>query len=121
MGGESAMTVSYEVIRKRVARGTALLDERSPGWWRWLPPESIDMAYGNHCVLGSVNPDVGYYGMLDELEISDSGSDEPGTVVWYGFDIACDEYTADSCETYNRLTDTWRGLVGARQSAAGLG
>ena len=113
-------TLSYEVVRERVARGADLLDERSPGWWRTLVPESIDVKYGNSCVLGSLNPDVGYYTVLAELEISEDDADQEGTATWYGFEVTHAEYVADKMEAYARVTDTWRNLIAERQIKAGL-
>lgn len=114
------ITVSYETARERAARGAALLDERSPNWWRQLYPESIVMVYETTCVLGSLNPDVGYQGMLNELNLSDNGVDEPGTTVWCGFDVADNEVGDGNFESYSRLTDAWRGLIASRQVKAGL-
>jgi len=116
------MEVSYDLLRERAGRGAALLDERSPGWWRTLVPESIHQAFGATCVVGSLNPDVDYYAMLDELEVQDVAADEPGTVVWYGFDLLDTEYhhTLHGCESFSRLTDVWRNLIAERQLKAGL-
>lgn len=118
-------TISYETARERATRGAALLDERSPGWWRHLYPESINMMFGDQCVVGSLNPDVGYYAMLDELGVQDEGTCEEGTIVWYGFDVADDEFshaleTPEARESYARLTDVWRVLVAKRLIQAGL-
>jgi hypothetical protein len=114
------ITVSYEIARERAARGAALLDERSPNWWRQLYPEGIVMVYETTCVLGSLNPDVGYQGMLDELNLIDTGVNESNTAVWYGFDVADDEVGDGSFESYSRLTDAWRCLIANRQVKAGL-
>jgi len=113
-------TVSYETARERAARGAALLDDRSPNWWRQLYPESVIMVYETTCVLGSLNPDVGYQGMLDQLNLADNGLDEPDTAVWYGFDVANDEVGDGSFESYSRLTDVWRNLIARRLIEAGL-
>lgn len=113
-------TVSFETARVRAARGAALLDERSPNWWRQLYPEGIVMVYETTCVLGSLNPDVGYMGMLDELGVLDEGEDVEGTIVWYGFDVANDEIGDGNFESYSRLTDAWRNLIAGRQVEAGL-
>jgi hypothetical protein len=109
--------VTYDVVRERVARGAALLDERSPGWFRTLVPESIDTRYYDQCVLGSLNPEVGYAGVRNELEVEEDLNDIEGTTVWYGFDVTLDE---DGGESYARLTDTWRNLIAERQIKAGL-
>ena len=118
-------TISYETARERAGRGAALLDERSPGWWRHLYPEGINMMFGDQCVVGALNPDVGYYAMLEELGVLDEGECTEGTIVWYGFDVADDEFSADvenpaARESYARLTDVWRVLVAGRLIEAGL-
>lgn len=78
------------------------------------------MVYETSCVVGGLNPDVGYTAMLNELDVENRGVYEPGTVVWYGFDVADDEVGDGSFESYRRLTDVWRNLIGRRQVEAGL-
>lgn len=83
------------------------------------------MMFGDQCVVGLLNPDVGYYAMLDQLGVIDEGTDEEGTIVWYGFDVADDEFsyalnTVESRESYARLTDVWRVLVAERLIRAGM-
>lgn len=83
------------------------------------------MMFGDQCVVGSLNPDVGYYGTLEELGVLDEGDDTDGTIVWYGFDVADDEFSHDlegpaARESYARLTDVWRVLVAGRLIKAGL-
>lgn len=115
--------VSYDVVRERVARGAALLDEKSPGWFRTLVPESVVMHYYDSCVLGLLNPEVGYAGMVDALGLKhDTETDAEGGLVWHGFDLIDDECAVnpDYRESYARLTDTWRNLIAERQIAAGL-
>ncbi len=111
--------ITYDVVRERVARGAALLDEKSPGWWRTLVPESIDVRYGDRCVLGSLNPVLNYYSMLKQLEIEEESDDDgENAAAWYGFNVAGD--AEDENESYARLTDTWRNLIAERQIEAGL-
>lgn len=115
------MTVlSYETARERAARGAALLDQKSPGWWRTLVPESIEMQYNDRCVLGSINRDVGYLGLVRKLEISHELKNVNGTVVWYGFDITLNECDDGNSPSFARLTDAWRNLIAARQTEVGL-
>lgn len=78
------------------------------------------MVYDTTCVVSSLNPDVSYGDMLNKLDVVNNGVDEPGTVVWYGFDVADDEVGDGSFESYRRLTDAWRNIIGRRQIQAGL-
>lgn len=83
------------------------------------------MMFGDQCVVGRLNPDVDYYDMLEELGVLDEGRDAEGTTVWYGFDVADDEFSCDleglaARESYARLTDVWRVLVAGRLIEAGL-
>lgn len=39
---------------RRVERGSALLDEREPGWFRIVSPSSLNICSENHCVLGQI-------------------------------------------------------------------
>lgn len=106
--------LTYDLARERVARGAALLDERSPGWWRTLVPENVDIRYYERCVLGSINPEVGYLALVYELDLDPKDFDQ---LVERGFDVYQDE---DASESYARVTDTWRNLIAGRQLEAGL-
>lgn len=113
------IVLSYDLVRERVAHGAALLDEKSPGWWRTLVPESIDVRYYERCVLGSINPEAGYLALVYELGLDPVDFDE---LVARGFDVE-DEYSSGSeshRESYARVTDTWRNLIVTRQIEAGL-
>jgi hypothetical protein len=112
--------LSFDVAREMAARGAVLLDDKSPGWWRTLVPESIDVEYPDRCVLGSLDPEVGYLAMLYQLDLDPRDHDK---LTSHGFDLADEEddsSAADIRESYARLTDAWRNLIAGRQIEAGL-
>lgn len=82
------------------------------------------MHYGQLCVLGQLNPWVGYLGMLYELGLDPSDEAGARSASHHGFDLTLEESEVGenhlNTENYARLTDAWRNLIASRQIEAGL-
>jgi hypothetical protein len=88
-----------ESIKKRVARGAALLDEKSPGWHLKIYPSVLKMSSCFNCVLGQA---CGGFGpeAFDGL-----GIEYPEDAVPYGFDF--DPKSNNSYHEYTALREAW--------------
>jgi hypothetical protein len=63
-------------IAERVAKGTALLDEKLPGWWRAINLVRLELNDCQDCLLGQLFGD--YDDGLPELGLSDRAAAESG-------------------------------------------
>ena len=98
-------------IAERVAKGAALLDERQPGWPRWVNVATLDVDDCWRCPLGQV---FGGYGSgVVALNLSDHE-----TIV-HGFAGTHDEAGDDlpvSDEELAALTAEWARVIAGRQA-----
>lgn len=99
--------------RERVERGAAWLNRTKPGWRDLIDLDTLNLAYGDSCVLGQV--------FADEADESDGmvsdGFDyaieylapAQGTnwASGHGFDQSID-FTAGASLNYAPLTDAWK-------------
>ena len=89
------------VMEANVARGSALMDEKRPGWHNRIDLKKLDVSSGSYCVLGQ---DCGSYTRgLRKLGIS-RGSSE------YGF--CTGEGTSGR---YRELTKLWKREIEVRR------
>lgn len=99
-------------LDRKVARGAKRLDRYHPGWWRKIDVAELEMADGEHCILGQcyVGGD-GYLQGLSALEIpmNKRGIREDEQ---FGFDV---RLTGD--ESYAELRDAWVRYLKARYVA----
>lgn len=58
MQTETATATKIELmldeVRRDIARGSAYLDDVSPGWHDEIDTETLDLNSGDHCVLGQL-------------------------------------------------------------------
>src|SRR5258708_26132125 len=96
-------------IAERVARGAALLDEKTPGWDKGIYLCILDIDNCERCVLGQVYEaqDGNDYGYSTGLKVLGVGIGDPERD--YGFDGDWDER--------NDLTAAWRELIESRRAA----
>ncbi len=70
-----------EVLRERVERGAAFLDEHEPTWWKLLRENQLDLGHCDECVLGQI---YGGYGRGLEALL---GADDLDWSVDHGFTL----------------------------------
>ena len=102
------MATTNRVLKARVERGVALLDEKlGPEWCERIVLPDLFMHSGNQCVLGQLYPSTslvsGYVVGRDALGIGVRGEDVP-----YGFSMDAGHFTD------RRLTPLWREAIEAR-------
>ncbi len=73
-----------EVLRERVERGAAFLDEHEQRWWKLIQEERLDLSDPCDCVLGQIH---GSYSRGLAKLADDLGS-EWGTDVKHGFELS---------------------------------
>ena len=100
------MATTDRVLRQRVERGAALLDaELGPEWPERIDVPTLDIADGDHCVLGQVYEKGfsrnGYSAGLHALS---------GT---FGLNTYALGFNADP-DTFTRLLPLWREAIEAR-------
>lgn len=98
-------------------RGAALLDRIQPNWASRVNPETLDIQFGDRCVLGQVFGD--YWDALSDLGLTHGESDS------LGFGLAAevglldnDDFSfalRDQC--WKALRDEWLTLVQERIGA----
>lgn len=93
-------------LQEHVARGTALLDARKPGWAFHIDLVTLDMTSCYQCVLGQL---YGRYSEgLERLDILDEGD-------WqHGFDAKTGTARRDVTEQIAEINRLWRDLVETR-------
>lgn len=92
----------------KVAKGAELLDNERPGWADDIDLESLNMAEGNHCILGQLYGD--YVDGLYALGFTRGwGSRGHGFTLHVGWSSA-----SDSMEDWYTLHALWRKEVASR-------
>lgn len=91
-----------EPLAVRVGRGAALLDERSPGWFRRIDTDRLHIASSTQCVLAQLY--TGYDLGKEALDIAWGESARHGFVCGDGPVCVCDW-----------LTDIWKGEIARRR------
>ncbi len=83
----------------KIKKGAALLDTQRPGWRERINTDTLNVARGEHCILGQI---YGGFGTgLDCLDISGQAAD-------YGFSIRTLKYPdLESTTLYGELTRQW--------------
>ena len=109
-------------VAERVARGTALLDERMPGWDKRIDLAALNISSACGCILGQLAEDKagGYWpDIASQFGVTPWGSDAD-----YGFNAAKadeedseDEADAFESDDYAGLESEWRALITERRSA----
>lgn len=94
----------------RVRAGAALLDDVSPGWWRHVDVECLDMDHCVRCVLGQVFGNYLRGADLLHIDPQEYGFDVD---VPYGFNEDTDRFY------YRLLTRLWTYVIRSRQAADG--
>lgn len=99
-------------IAERVAKGAALLDVKTPGWWRRIDLSRLDMNCAERCVSGQSLGD--YHESATEMFGDDW--DAPAA---HGFNAAGGERNWVEWESEMAGLDAeWRRVIGARRAGA---
>jgi hypothetical protein len=93
-----------ESIKTRVARGAALLDEKSPGWFKRIYLNILKMSSCFNCVLGQACGEFGPEA-FDGLGIK-----YPEDAARYGFDFD----SGEGSKEYEPLREAWAREVKRR-------
>lgn len=96
-------------MRRAVARGSALLDERNPGWYHRVNLGPLNMHHAKYCVLGQVYGSY-YYGSL-ALRLSSRQDIRHGFNLFPLFRGAAPDY-------WRSLNSLWRAEVIRRRVGA---
>lgn len=100
-----------DTITERVARGAALLDVATPGWFEAINLDWLDLSNCNRCVLGQLAGD--FMDALVEYEIN------PDEARARGFEVSVDVEDVSVIDAeYDALTAAWRELITARRAGA---
>ncbi len=93
-----------EVLRERVERGAAFLDEHEPRWWKRIDEERLRLRSDCNCVLGQLYGSYGDFVM--ETELGFSWSEE------HGFDRSSGGDVLDYCT----LDTLWLEAIAQRKN-----
>lgn len=115
--------MSNYIAQELVARGTALLDSKVPGWDKRVRPEALDIADPRCCVVGQLfATQGGFMEGMRELGLLDSER-RYYTAYTYGFTA----YSTDECYDstcgcgwghyipYNEMNIEWRKVIYGRR------
>jgi hypothetical protein len=103
-------------IAERVAKGSAFLDGKQPGWDKRIDLERLDLESGCNCILGQLHPapddpeELPYIAALRALGLPHGVKDSED--VDLGFYFASDE------DEFPALEAEWRRLIEARRAAS---
>lgn len=103
------MSISKAQIKRRATKGAAFLDEKNPGWCKKIKLEELELANGDHCVLGQL---YGTYVKGGELLFSTSLEDEGFGKLnhhgsRYGFFTSTHSSLDDNHQVYDILQEQW--------------
>lgn len=99
------MLPSYELtVEERVANGAQLLDERIPGWYRRINPETLSIANSARCICGQLSVEGDWDPVMNWLSGTTWGQDH---VAWAEF-ASRNGFTGESC------TEEWLVAIQAR-------
>lgn len=94
-------------LQERVARGAAYLDERTPGWWKRVDLEALNLGDSCDCILGQVDR-RGYWLSCRDRSLSDEQQWELG---FHAGHFA-------SAWVWNGLENHWIAEIKRRREAA---
>lgn len=86
------------MVTPAVEDGAAWLDARSPGWWRRIDLNTLDMESNVECVLGQLNG--GFVKVMADQRLSRAQLSELGFICKSGEPCYC-----------SRLTDGWKEVI----------
>lgn len=92
-------------VKRRVARGVKLLDQRAPGWDQRIRLHHLDMSCGNKCVLGQLYGDY-------SRGLAAVFGDEPGVYFRTGYHYGFNKYWLTN---FAELNQEWSRVIRERR------
>lgn len=105
------------VAQARVAKGAAHLDRVTPGWWRLINADRLDLHSSCNCIVGQICGDFNEHftriGLQHPMQGVALGFNLNGDEGWHGYAL---EYAPREL-AWRRLKDAWLDAIAARAAA----